>query len=79
MDQLQNNRQTPKPQHNRDSGAQTVASLLNFSNPRNIYTKIRLALGLPWASLDKIFFFLAACFQDQKFPANFFYKYEFWL
>jgi hypothetical protein len=31
------------------------------------------------ASLDKIFFFLAAGFPDKKFPANFFYKYEFWL
>ena len=30
-------------------------------------------------SPDKIFFFLAAGFPDQKFPANFFYKYEFWL
>ena len=30
-------------------------------------------------SLDKIFFFLAAGFPDQKFPANFFYKNEFWL
>jgi hypothetical protein len=31
-------------------------------------------------SLDKIFFFLAAAgFPDQKFPANFFYKNEFWL
>jgi hypothetical protein len=29
--------------------------------------------------LDKIFFFLAAGFPDQKFPANFFYKFEFWL
>jgi hypothetical protein len=26
------------------------------------------------ASLDKIFFFLAAGLPDQKFPANFFYK-----
>jgi hypothetical protein len=31
------------------------------------------------SSLDKIFFFLAAGFPDQKFPANFFYKFEFWL
>ena len=51
----QNNRQTPKPQHNRDSGAQTVASLLNFSNPRKIRlfyknenpTCIRVAMGKP--------------------------------
>jgi hypothetical protein len=34
---------------------------------------------MPRARLDKIFFFLAAGFPDQKFPANFFYKYEFWL
>jgi hypothetical protein len=39
-----------------------------------------LNLGLSRAaSLDKIFFFLAAGFPDQKFPANIFYKYEFWL
>jgi hypothetical protein len=31
------------------------------------------------SSLGKIFFFLAAGFPDQKFPANFYYKYEFWL
>jgi hypothetical protein len=30
-------------------------------------------------ALDKIFFFLAAGFPDQKLPANFVYKFEFWL
>jgi hypothetical protein len=31
------------------------------------------------SSFDKLFFFLAAGFPDQTFPANFFYKLEFWL
>ena len=30
-------------------------------------------------SLDKIYFFVAAGFPDQTFPAIFFYKYEFCL
>jgi hypothetical protein len=29
------------------------------------------------ASIDKIFFFLAAGFPDQKIPVNFFYRFEF--